>query len=221
MKGNFWKTIAIIALGSLLVVLSVLLKPKVYDYFLPQENVLSTARTALLKIERESALVTTRAYIQAVIRKRDEQWYGTAEVIRIVPANISYAVNLAEIDRNRMEYDEQSRVLRIPLPDVKVHSIDPDLAKSETIRNLGLLRSESMTGNLLEEETEKMVRPTLEEMAKSPDIIRTAKEQAITSVKQFLEPAFRAAKMTIDVQPYFKDGDHLEPKRAEKQDSKR
>lgn len=204
MNNGFWKWIALMIIGFGLVALSLFASKHLYEFILPRENVLTTARTALLKMERDSNLVTTRAFVQAVVRKRNEQWYGNAEVIRIVPATINYAVNLAEIDRNQLEYDQQARMLYVPLPDVKIHSIDPDLAKAEIIRNISLLRSESMTGNTLEEETEKMVRPTLEEMGKSPEIMSTAKDQAIVSVRRFLESAFNATGMPVQVRPYFK-----------------
>lgn len=205
MNNSFWKWIFVISFCFALVAFSLFATKRVYRFMLPKADVLEAARTALLRIERDSSLITTRAYVQAVVRKRDSQWYGNAEVIRIVPATINYAVNLAEIDRKEMEYDEGARVLYVPLPEVKIQSIDPDLAKAETIRNLGLLRSESMVGNILEEETEKMMRPALEEMGKTPEIIRTAKEQAIMSVRQFLESALFATGMPIQVRPYFKN----------------
>lgn len=205
MNDGFWKWMGVIMLGFIFVALSLFASKRIYEFVLPRESVLETAKTALLKVERESSLVTTRAYVQAVVRKRDEQWYGNAEVIRIVPATISYAVNLAEIDPKEIEYDEQLRMLYVPLPEVKIHSIDPDLSKAETIRNIALTRSESMTGNVLEEATEKMVRPAIEELGKSPEIINTAKEQAIVSVRQLLESTFRAAGMPVHVTPYFKD----------------
>ncbi len=203
MNDSFWKWIFVIVFSFALVAASLFASKRIYDFVLPKSTVLEEARTALLRIDRDSSLITTKAYVQAVVRKRDEQWYGNAEVIRIIPATINYGVNLAEIDRTKIEYDEKAKILYVPLPDVKVHSIDPDMTKSEIIRNLGVLRSESMTGNILEEETEKMVRPALEEMGQSPEIMKTAKEQAIFTVKQFLEPALNAVGMQIQVRPYF------------------
>jgi len=205
MSDGFWKWIFVLTFCFALVAASLFVTRNIYNFVLPKSNVLDEARTALLRIDRDSSLITTRAYVQVVVRKRDEQWYGNAEVVRIVPATINYAVNLAEIDRNQIEYDQRAKILYVPLPEVKVDSIDPDLTKAEIIRNLGTFRSEGMTGNVLEEETEKMVRPALEEMGKSPEIMRTAKEQAIFSVKQFLEPALNAVGMQIQVRPYFKN----------------
>ena len=110
-----------------------------------------------------------------------------------------------EIDQGRIEYDEQKRVLRVPLPDVKILSIDPDLTKAEIVRNLDFLRSESLTGNVLEETTEKMVRPEIEKMGQSPEILKTAKDQAIFSVRQLLELALGTVGQPVAVQPYFKN----------------
>lgn len=202
--GGFWKIVAGISLGVAVLASYAFMTGKgVYDIFAPQGRIVQTATTTLLKIDRENQLVTTRAFVQAVVRQRDEQWYGNAEVIRIVPATIHYAVNLAEIDRDKIVYDAQSKTLWVPLPDAKILSIDPDLPKAETIRNLDMLRSESMTGNTLEETTEKMVRPKLEELGKSPEIIRTAKDQAMVSVRQLLESALDAAGTGVRVKPYF------------------
>lgn len=207
-----WKLITAISIGLCLLILGLWLSGKsFYELFLPKRNVIETAGVTLLRLEKESNLVSTRAYVQAVIRKRDEQWYGNAELIRIVPATISYAVNLAEIDRMKMEYDEASKTLRIPLPGIRIHSIDPDLANAEIIRSLDLLRTESMTGNVLEEDTEKLVRPKLEEMGKSPLILKNAREQAIQAVRQLIEGAFRAADLQVQVKPYFIDDPAIEP----------
>jgi hypothetical protein len=215
MTEKFWKLIAV---GSLTVTFAVLiLGAMIYtrkglgDVFWPEEKIVSTARSTLLRVERTNNLVTTRAYVQAVVRQRNEQWYGNAEVIRIVPATINYAVNLNEIDSGRLEFDEQKRVLRVPLPDVKILSIDPDLAKAETIRNLDFLRSESLTGNQLEETTEKMIRPEIEKMGQSPELLKTARDQAIASVRQLLETALGSVGQPVAVQPYFKSDGSTSP----------
>lgn len=202
--GGLWKAIAVLSVIIALIASYAFMTGKgVYDFFAPGGKVIHNASTALLKIDRESQLVTTRAYVQAVVRVRDEQWYGNAEVIRIVPATIHYAVNLTEINREKLEYDRETKTLWVPLPDVKILSIDPDMQKAETIRSLDLLRTERQTGNPLEDKTEKMARPVLEELGKSPDIIRIAKDQAVISVRQLLEPALNASGTGVNVKPYF------------------
>jgi hypothetical protein len=203
--GNLWKIISAVSIGIALLASYAFMRGKsAYEIFAPQGKITQTASSTLLRMNRENQLVTTRAYVQAVVRQRDEQWYGNAEVIRIVPATIHYAVNLAEIDQSKLEYDAATKTLWVPLPDVRILSIDPDLQKAETIRNLDFLRSEGMTGNALEETTEKMVRPTLEELGKSSDIIRSAKDQAIVSVRQLLESALDTAGSEVKVKPYFR-----------------
>lgn len=214
MSEKFWKLIAlasfVVAIAALILAGMLYTRTGIGDLFWPEEKIVKTARSTLLRVERDNNLVTTRAYVQAIIRQRSEEWYGNAEVIRIVPATIHYAVNLNEIDQGRMSYDDQKRVLRVPLPDVKILSIDPDLTKAEIIRNLDFLRTESMTGNQLEETTEKMVRPEIEKLGQSPEIIKTAKDQAITSVRQLLESALGTVGQPVAVQPYFKS-DGLPP----------
>lgn len=209
MTEKFWKLIAltsfVVAIAALIASLMLYTRKGVGDLFWPEEKIVKTARSVLLRVERENSLVTARAYVQAVVRQRSELWYGDAEVIRIVPATINYAINLNEIDQGRIEYDEQKRVLRVPLPDVKILSIDPDLTKAEIVRNLDFLRSESLTGNVLEETTEKMVRPEIEKMGQSPEILKTAKDQAIFSVRQLLELALGTVGQPVAVQPYFKN----------------
>ena len=206
---KFWK---LMALASLAVTIAVLIlaaalytRKGLGDLFWPEEKIVRTARSTLLRVERANHLVTTRAYVQAVVRQRSEEWYGNAEVIRIVPATINYAVNLNEIDAAKLEFDDQKRVLRVPLPDVKILSIEPDLAKAETIRNLDFLRTESMTGNPLEEATEKMIRPEIEKLGQSPELLKTAKDQAIASVRQLLETTLSSVGQPVAVQPYFKN----------------
>jgi len=205
---KLWKLIAlasfIVMIAAVVVAAMLYARKGIGDLFWPEDKIVRTARTTLQRVERDNSLVTTRAYVQAVVRQRSEEWYGNAEVIRIVPATISYAVNLNEIDSGRLEYDDQRRVLRVPLPEVKILSIDPDLGKAEIIRNLDFLRSESLSGNQLEDTTEKMVRPEIEKMGQSPEIMKIAKEQAITSVRQLLETALGSVGQPVAVLPYFR-----------------
>ncbi|MBP6820082.1 MAG: DUF4230 domain-containing protein [Acidobacteria bacterium] len=213
-SGKFWKLLAIasfvLALAAMVFAGMLYTRKGFGDLFWPEEKIVATAKTTLLRLERDTSLVTTRAFVQAVIRQRNVQWYGDAEVIRIVPATINYAVNLNEIDSGRMVFDEKKRELRVPLPDVKILSIDPDLSKAEIIRNLDFFRTESMTGNQLEDTTEQMVRPEIEKLGKSPEIIKTAKEHAIASVRQLLESALSSIGQPIAVQPYFKNDEQAE-----------
>ncbi|HQR34808.1 MAG TPA: DUF4230 domain-containing protein [Blastocatellia bacterium] len=208
-SAKIWKLLTVVS--SVVAMLALLLAGMLYtrkgigDVFWPEEKIINTARTTLLKMERDTSLVTTRAYVQAVVRQRNEAWYGDAEVIRIVPATINYAVNLGEIDYGRMVFDEKKHELQVPLPDVKILSIDPNLAKAEVIRNLDFLRMESTTGNQLEDTTEQMIRPEIEKLGQSPEIIKTAKEHAISSVRQLLESALSSVGQPIAVQPYFKN----------------
>jgi hypothetical protein len=208
-SGKIWKLMAIasfvLALAAMVFAGMLYTRKGFGDLFWPEEKIVSTAKTTLLRLERDTSLVTTRAFVQAVIRQRNVQWYGDAEVIRIVPATINYAVNLNEIDSGRMVFDEKKRELRVPLPDVKILSIDPDLSKAEIIRNLDFFRTESMTGNQLEDTTEQMVRPEIEKLGQSPEIIKTAKEHAISSVRQLLESALSSVGQPVAVQPYFKN----------------
>ena len=205
MTDGFWKAITVVCLGALLfVIYSISTGKNFFDKVIPGGGVVETASLTIQRIERESQLVTTRAYVQAIVRQKDEQVYGNAEVVRIVPATIHYAVNLAEIDRTKMEYDELTQTLWVPLPEVKILSIDPNLEKAELIKSLDMLRTESGIGNQLEQATEKMVRPTLERMGKAPEIIRVAKDQAVTSVRQLLESSLEATGKRVHVKPYFK-----------------
>src|SRR5262245_30835082 len=204
MTDLFWKVITVICLGAMLfVIYSITTGKNFLDRILPAGNVVRTANATFLKLDKESQLITATAFVQAVVRQKDEQFYGNAEVVRIVPAKIHYAVNLSEMDRSKMEFDAQAQTLWVPLPDAKIHSIDLDLEKSELIKSLGPLRTESGVGNQLEEATEKMVRPEVEKMGMSPDILRFAKDQAIFAVRQLLETSLETVGQRIRVRPYF------------------
>jgi Protein of unknown function (DUF4230) len=212
MADGFWKLITLVCVGAMLfAIVSMSTGRNLLQSVLPSTSipgltgsVEETAGATILRLERESQLVSTTAFVQAVVRRKDSQVYGDAEVVRIVPAKIHYAVNLAEIDRSRLEYEKAAQLLWVPLPDVKILSIDPDLEKAELIKSLGAFRTETGIGNELEQATEKMVRPTLDRMGKSPDIMKFAKDQAVHSVRQILESALEAAGTRVRVKPYFK-----------------
>lgn len=214
MNDGFWKVVTVVCLCAMLYVIYSLsatspgsigrsVVEQILPAVLPKGNVIETANATFLKLDPQSQLVTATAYVQAVVQKKDEQVYGTAEVARIVPARIHYALNLAEIDRTRMEYDPQAQILWVALPDVRIQSIDPDLPNAKIIKSLGVLRTESGIGDQLEQATEQMIRPALERMGASPDIVKFAKDQGIISVRQLLEASIEASGQHVRVKPYF------------------
>jgi hypothetical protein len=176
---------------------------KLYERMMPRETIVQSAHVTLQRLEKQSQLVTTRAFVQIVVRQKSEAWYGNAEVLRIVPATIHYAVNLAGIDHAKMEFDAAKRVLYIPLPEVKITAIDPDLSRAETIRSLDALRTQGGAGNELEKATEQMIRPELEKAGNNPEAINTAKQQAVASVRMLLESVLNATGQRVEVHPYF------------------
>src|SRR4030095_12071537 len=109
MTEVYWKVITAVCLGAMLfVIFSISTGRSFLSRLLPAGSVVQTASATILRLDRESQLITASTYVQAVIRQKDIQPYGTAEVVRIVPARIHYGMNLNEIDRNKMEYDAQS-----------------------------------------------------------------------------------------------------------------
>lgn len=203
MTGTHFKPSMLMTSAVILFPLLLFTGWKLYERMTPRETIVQSAQVTLQRLEKQSQLVTTRAFVQIVVRQKSEAWYGNAEVLRIVPATIHYAVNLAEIDRAKLEFDAAKRLLYVPLPEVKITAIDPDLSRTETIRSLDALRTQGGAGNELEKATEQMIRPELEKAGNNPEAINTAKQQAIASVRMLLESVLNATGQRVEVHPYF------------------
>src|SRR5215213_4224377 len=82
---KLWKLTAlasfIVMIAALVLAAMLYTRKGIGDLFWPEDKIVKTARTTLQRVERDNSLVTTRAYVQAVVRQRSEEWYGNAEVI--------------------------------------------------------------------------------------------------------------------------------------------
>jgi hypothetical protein len=173
------------------------------QWLAPEPDVVASAQTAILKLEGQRKLITLKAVVQTVVRQSDEQWFGKAEVIRIVPARVSYGVDLAKLNARSLRYDPAARRLTIALPPVEVLAIDPDLANAQVIRTSDLLRRQGGVVNQLEDATLTRLRPALEAAAKDPALLDSAREQTKIALRALLEPALAAAGGGVAVTPVF------------------
>jgi hypothetical protein len=175
-----------------------------HQLYKSRQDPLAQASAALTRLEAQNQLITAKAYLQVVVRQSDSQWYGKAEVIRIVPAVVSYAIDLGQIDPKAMQYERRLNVLTVPLPDPAIAAIDPQLDKAEVIRSADLLRTQGGALNRLEDLTEKQVRPAIEQAAQNAEAQSLARAQAKQAVRALLQGALSATGGgQVRVEPYF------------------
>lgn len=171
-------------------------------FLMATSAVLVTAKSALRSVQQsEARLVTSKVDVQATITAMDRQWYGDATITVIAPGTVHYSVDLGKVGDSDLAYDAQAQSLKIRLPQVEVQSVET--GQIQIARDLGLFRTQSLTGNPLEDQALGAIRAELQKIGTSPEAMARAKPPAIEIIKNTFERLMVAAGHQIRINPIF------------------
>ena len=122
-----------------------------------------------------------------------------AELLRLVPATVSYGVDLSGLKASALE--SGSKTTRLTVPDVKIIAIDPMASGVFESKSLGLLRSEAAMGNALERQAAALTRPAIEKRASDPALMAFARAQAKVQIAALVAQLGGPADVEIRIQP--------------------
>lgn len=163
-----------------------------YEAFWPQDKG-SPLGTTLTAFEKQNKLTVFSAQLAPVVASQDSRLLGlvNSKQVAIIPARVDYTLDLSEMDRSRLDWNEQSHVLTVRLPAIKAGKPNLDEARAQYLRE-GIWISRDAQDNLSRQNTQLAEKLALEQ-AVNPVLMGLARSAAKDAVRQNLSIPLQVA----------------------------
>jgi hypothetical protein len=169
--------------------------------FGPEENGDPLA-TSLVAFEKQNQLTVFSAQLSPVVASTDSRLFGalTSRQVAVIPARVDYTLDLSQMDRNRLRWDEASTTLDVQLPPLAVGRPNLDEGRAQYLRE-GLWISRNAQDNLSRQNT-RLAEQQAVEQAANPVLMGLARTAARDAIRQNLAIPLEVAgfgKVTVNV----------------------
>lgn len=156
-----------------------------YEAFGPQEKG-SPLGTTLTAFEKQNKLTVFSAQLAPVVASEDSRLLGlvNSKQVAIIPARVDYTLDLSQMDRSRLDWNEQTHVLTVRLPAITAGKPNLDEARAQYLRE-GIWISRDAQDNLSRQNTQLAEKLALEQ-AVNPVLMGLARSAAKDAVRQNL-----------------------------------
>src|SRR5688500_9789494 len=78
--------------------------------------------TSLVAFEKQNRLTVFSAQLSPVVSSEDSRLFGAikSRQVAVIPARVDYTLDLSQMDRNRLRWDEGTSTLDVQLPPLRV-----------------------------------------------------------------------------------------------------
>lgn len=158
-----------------------------------EEDLGDPIATSLVAFEKQNALNVFSAEFAPVVSSEDSRLFGaiTSRQIAVIPARVTYTLDLSQVDANRMDWDEDTRTLSVLLPPLRIGKPNLDEARAQYLRE-GIWISREAQDNLTRDNTRLAERQAIRGAA-NPTLLNLAQAAAKTAMTQNLSVALDAA----------------------------
>lgn len=149
--------------------------------------------TSLAAFEKQNKLTVFSAQLVPVVSAEDRRLMGLVQSrqIAIIPARVDYTLDLSKIDRNRLNWDDQTDTLTVKLPAVVVGKPNLDEASAKYLRE-GIWITRDAQDKLSRENTLVAEREAVKQ-ATTPALMSLARSAAKDAIRQNLAIPLRVA----------------------------
>lgn len=142
--------------------------------------------TSLVAFEEQNALTVFSAEFAPVVSSEDSRFFGTINTrqVAVIPTRVSYSIDLSQVDRSRMSWDDNSETLSIQLPQVSIGKPNLDEARAQYLRE-GIWITREAQDKLTRENTQLAEREARKQAA-NPVLLDLARDSARKAVTQNL-----------------------------------
>ncbi|MGE3691529.1 MAG: DUF4230 domain-containing protein [Novosphingobium sp.] len=151
----------------------------------PQQrgDVLSASLTAFSK---QNSLTVFSAQLSPVVAAKDEALYGMlkSRQVAVIPARVDYTVDLSQVGRDRMAWDEAAQRLSVRLPPLKLSRPNLDEGHAQYLRE-GVWITRGAQDRLTQENTQAAESAAAQQAA-NPVLMELARSAAKDAVRQNL-----------------------------------
>jgi hypothetical protein len=142
--------------------------------------------TSLVAFEKQNRLTVFSAQLSPVVASTDSRLFGaiTSRQVAVIPARVDYALDLSQMDRSRLRWDEASTTLDVQLPPLEVGRPNLDEGRAQYLRE-GLWISRDAQDNLSRQNT-RLAEQQAVEQAANPVLMGLARTAAREAIRQNL-----------------------------------
>lgn len=142
--------------------------------------------TSLVAFEEQNALTVFSAEFAPVVASEDSRFFGTITTrqVAVIPTRVSYSLDLSQVDRSRLTWNEAEETLTVQLPPVQIGRPNLDEGRAQYLRE-GIWISRDAQDQLTRDNTQLAEREARKQAA-NPVLLRLARDAARTAVSQNL-----------------------------------
>ena len=158
--------------------------------------------TSLVAFEKQNRLTVFSAQLSPVVSSEDSRLFGaiTNRQVAVIPARVDYTLDLSQMDRNRLRWDEESKTLDVQLPPLRVGKPNLDEARAQYLRE-GIWFSRNTQDDLTRQNT-RLAEQQAVEQAANPVLLGLARSAAKEAIRQNLAIPLEVAgfgEVTVNV----------------------
>ena len=158
--------------------------------------------TSLVAFEKQNKLTVFSAQLSPVVASEDSRMFGLvrSKQVAVIPARVDYTLDLSQMDRNRLRWDETTKTLDVQLPALKVGKPNLDEGRAQYLRE-GLWISRQAQDELTRDNT-RLAEQQAVEQAANPVLMGLARSAARDAIRQNLAIPLEVAgfgEVTVNV----------------------
>ena len=158
--------------------------------------------TSLVAFEKQNRLTVFSAQLSPVVASEDSRLFGAikSRQVAVIPARVDYTLDLSQMDRNRLRWDEGASTLDVQLPPLQVGKPNLDEGRAQYLRE-GLWISRNAQDNLTRQNT-RLAEQQAVEQAANPVLMGLARSAARAAIRQNLAIPLEVAgfgRVTVNV----------------------
>jgi hypothetical protein len=158
--------------------------------------------TSLVAFEKQNRLTVFSAQLSPVVSSEDSRLFGalTTKQVAVIPARVDYTLDLSQMDRNRLKWDDAANTLDVQLPQLQVGKPNLDEGRAQYLRE-GLLFTRDAQDKLTRNNT-RLAEQQAVEQAANPVLLGLARSAAKDAIRQNLAIPLEVAgfgEVTVNV----------------------
>lgn len=165
------------------------------------------AQASLQSMREQARLNVFAARYVAVVTSTQERLGGivSAQKTTIMPGDVRYELNLADLGQDDISWDEGSSTLHVTLPPIEISQPQIDINAIQEYSGGGILMRLTDAERTLDQANREQGQRSLVEQARQPMPMRLARESAKRAVARSFALPLRAAGIEANVAVRFAD----------------
>ncbi len=204
-SGKYWALGCLGAFVATLVLIAVLTTSLTDRIFGSGPDPETIATASLEGLREQNVLVPFSARFVAVVTSTQSRFGLSARKTLIMPGDVRYEIDLAEIGEDDIEWDEASNTLNVVLPELTVAGPEIDVTAIREYDSGGILIAVTDAEAQLDGANRAEAQQSLLRQAQSGPTMRMARDAARNAVERNFELPMRAAGIDAQVVARFRN----------------